>query len=228
MRSATAPVKAPLLVAEQLALDEALGEGGAVDAHERAGGARAFVVHELGHPLLARPALALHEHGERGVGNGHGEVQHLAQRRVVGEDGAVAAPLPREPGAQRHHLCPQPVVAEGAREEGPQRGQVDGLDEVVVGPLAHRLDGALDRAVGGDEHDGGLGHAAVQVFEDREAVDGAHHQVHEREVVAARRRGVECVVGAGEGVHLGAEGLQRERERLEHVRLVVEHEHAGG
>src|ERR671916_3197625 len=45
----------PLAVAEQLALDEVLGQGAAVDRDERVRGAAALVVEVAGDQLLARP-----------------------------------------------------------------------------------------------------------------------------------------------------------------------------
>ena len=48
----------PALVAEELALEDGLGQGAAVDGHERLVGARALRVDGAGDELLARAALA--------------------------------------------------------------------------------------------------------------------------------------------------------------------------
>ena len=64
-----APVNDALLVAEQLAFQQRLGQGGAVEADERPVLARAGVVDGAGHQLLADAALAADQHG--GVGAGH-------------------------------------------------------------------------------------------------------------------------------------------------------------
>ena len=58
-----------LLVAEELALDQPLGDRGAVDRDQRPGGAPAVRVDRAGDELLAGPALAGDEHG--GVGRRH-------------------------------------------------------------------------------------------------------------------------------------------------------------
>ena len=50
-------------MAEELALEECLGDGAAVDGDEGAGMARAVRVYGAGHQLLAGAALALAEHG---------------------------------------------------------------------------------------------------------------------------------------------------------------------
>ena len=52
------PREGAALVAEQLGLDQRLGERGAVDRHERLRGARAALVEQPRHQLLARAALA--------------------------------------------------------------------------------------------------------------------------------------------------------------------------
>ena len=69
-----------LLVAEELALDEPRGEGGAVDLDQRPGGPPAVGVDRPGDQLLAGPRLAGDEHG--GVGRRHPAdlVEHGHQR----------------------------------------------------------------------------------------------------------------------------------------------------
>ena len=57
-----------LLVAEQLVLEQRLGDGGAVDGHEGALGAVGELVQRAGQQLLAGAALAQQQHG--GVGGG--------------------------------------------------------------------------------------------------------------------------------------------------------------
>src|SRR5574341_889295 len=57
------PGEGSLLVPEQLALDEGLGDGGAAYGHERPVSPRAVAVDGPGHQLLARSALAPNEHG---------------------------------------------------------------------------------------------------------------------------------------------------------------------
>ncbi len=75
-----------LLVAEQLALDEPGGEGGAVDLDQRPGGAPAVRVDRPGDQLLAGAGLAGDEH--RGVGRRHPAdlVEHRQQRGGPADD----------------------------------------------------------------------------------------------------------------------------------------------
>src|SRR5262249_47601904 len=77
-----------LLVAEQLALQEAGGDGGAVELDEGAVAARAEVVQGAGDQLLAGAGLAADEDGGAGGGDGLDLFQDPA------EGGAVADDLP--------------------------------------------------------------------------------------------------------------------------------------
>ncbi len=73
-----------LLVAEQLALDEPGGEGGAVDLDQRLGRTTAVGMDRPGDQLLAGPGLAADQHG--GVGRRHPAdlVEHGQQGGRVG------------------------------------------------------------------------------------------------------------------------------------------------
>ena len=72
----------PLFMAEELALDQVFGNGGAVDRNERFTPSRALAVDGTGDQLLAGPDLPRDEHRDRGlshvgdevVGLGHGFV----------------------------------------------------------------------------------------------------------------------------------------------------------
>ena len=68
-----------LLVAEQLRLEQRLGNRRAVDGHERTVGARAQRVQRAGEQLLAGAALAFEEHGRVGGGRAVQLLRHLPQ-----------------------------------------------------------------------------------------------------------------------------------------------------
>src|SRR5690606_24117787 len=79
--------EAPLLVAEQLGLDELARDGGAVDLDDGAGAAGALVVDPAGDELLARAGLAGDEHarlGRRHAGDG---ALDALDGRAVADDG---------------------------------------------------------------------------------------------------------------------------------------------
>ena len=85
-RFSTAPVNAPLHVAEQLALDEARSNRAAVDLDQRSIRASTAAVHRSCEQFLARPGLAQDEH--RGVGRSHAFdiPQGADKRRAVPDD----------------------------------------------------------------------------------------------------------------------------------------------
>ena len=90
---ATGVGEGPGLVAEQLRLDQALGQGPAAHLHEGLARARRVVVDGVGHELLARARLAPDEHG--GVGGrdlGH-LVVHLLHRPAVADEVADVVAL---------------------------------------------------------------------------------------------------------------------------------------
>ena len=78
---------------EQLALQQRLGHGRAVEGHEGTGAPPAAVVQGAGHQVLAGAALAGDQH--RGVRGGGplDEVAHLAHHRALAQDLAKAGGL---------------------------------------------------------------------------------------------------------------------------------------
>ena len=157
-----APVKAPALVAEQLAGQQFGRQGRAVEADEDVFAAGAVVVDGPGDQFLSHAALAADQH--RGVaGGGPGDfLGHLADRRAAADDlAADAQPLaqldvlgahPREVLGQ---LLPAADVFHGHRH-----GVGHGQGEFEVVRVGH------DRGIGGIEVDqpehlarrGGPGH----------------------------------------------------------------------
>ena len=71
----------PLGVTEQLGLDQGVGDGRAVDRHERLARARRAGAQRLGHQLLAGPRFAGDEHGAAGVGHLRQHAEHRAPWR---------------------------------------------------------------------------------------------------------------------------------------------------
>ncbi len=81
-----APVKAPLLVAEQFGLDQFARHGGAIQRHERPAAAVAGIVDALGQQLLARSGLALDQHAGATVCHSFSQIDHARQGRVFADD----------------------------------------------------------------------------------------------------------------------------------------------
>ena len=87
MRRRSAPVKDALLVAEQLALQQVLRDGGAVEGQERRLGAGAVLVDRPGHQLLAGAALSGDQHGKGLVGDTADGLVRFLHPRAGADDG---------------------------------------------------------------------------------------------------------------------------------------------
>ena len=193
-------------MAEQLALQQGLGDGRAVEGQERRIGAGAVLVDGAGDELLAGAALAGDQHRDvlrRDAADG---LVDLAHRRGLAQDrvGRVGVGLGLGDDGRRLH---PPGDLQGLIPHLPQLVRVEGLEEVVVGALLHRLDGRVGRPGHGDEDHGGphahladlavdieaglvgqvegqqddVGVSGVEVFEPRRPGDG--------DVDPVRRRG---------------------------------------
>ena len=86
IRCADGAGEGPLLVPEQLALEQPGRNGGAIQFHERAFAARAQLVDRARHELLARSGFAGDEH--RGIGRRHrlDFAQHAGERAASPDD----------------------------------------------------------------------------------------------------------------------------------------------
>ena len=91
----------PLLVAEELALEELLGDGGAVDGDERRRRARAVLVDGAGDELLAGAALAGDEDGHVLRGDAADGLVDLEHRGVGAEERPLLGGLERGLGPDR-------------------------------------------------------------------------------------------------------------------------------
>ncbi len=139
-------------VPEQLALEQRLGHGRAVDGDEGVGRAAALVVEGAGDQVLARPGLAVDEHRRGGVGDPEHEGADVTHRAVLADDRLDGVHL-RERLAQRSGLVAEARLGERAIEEQDQLVHLERLGEVVVRALADRLDGGVDGAEGGHHDD---------------------------------------------------------------------------
>ncbi len=72
------PGKRPVFVAKQLALDQRLGNGRAVDRHKRSRATLTLLVNGAGNEFLPRPAFTPNQHCGVGVGNLADQIVDLA------------------------------------------------------------------------------------------------------------------------------------------------------
>ena len=148
------------LVAEQLALEQLLGQRRAGDVDERTVRAVAVEVNGLGGEVLAGSGFAGEQHGGGAAGGDAREQRlHLLHRRRRADDGVEAGFLPLA-AAQRADFAPQLAGFERLLDEHRHFVEIERLVDVVVRPELHRLDGVLDSRKRGHQDDQRLGRGA--------------------------------------------------------------------
>ena len=174
-----------LPVAEHLALEQRLGQRGAVDRHQRPARPPAVLVDELGDDLLAGAALAADEH--RGVGGGHlaGQLDRLAEERRDPDqrDLVAVAVLLHAAGRRRSCASRDIITACEARPMSTWRWVArERLGQVVPGAGPQRLDAARDAGVSGHHHDDRVLVGLQRGAEDVQSRDLRHVEIDEDDV----------------------------------------------
>ncbi len=126
----------PPLVAEQLGLEQALRDGGAVDRHERPVLPGAEAVDSPRQDFLAGAALAPDQHRQIGGGGAMGHLHHALERLALPDQPLDPARLAL---AQGLDLLLQPPPVERARDHDLELVHLERLGEEVVGPAGHRV-----------------------------------------------------------------------------------------
>jgi len=188
-------------VAEQLRLQHALRQRGAVDPHEGTRLARAVDVDGARHHLLAGPRLPAQEHGRRRLRHLLDARQHLAQRGGIAHDGAEAEGAVRLLGQHPDvsgELLLEPAVLPQEREaldrvgeDAAQLLRVPGLGDVAVdAPQVDRLDQHVDVGEGGHDDPHRVGADLSRRLQQIEAGHPRHPLIgdDDRHVLAARQR----------------------------------------
>ena len=225
------PREGAALVAEQLALQDVGGDGGAVDRQEAEIPARRVLVDGVGDQLLAGAALPDDQHAAAGGRHERQLVQHLlhAGRRP---DDLPEGELLLEPLLEARHLLGQAALLDRDRHALPQLDQVDRLLEVVIGPLLHGVHGRLHRAEPGDHQHGDPRIGRLRLLEDLQAVHARHPQIGHQKVGAVplqvfdpflarvERRHQVAVLAQG---HLGAAAVSLVIVDDDHLPLGISH-----
>src|SRR5690606_36724056 len=139
-----------LHVAEELALQQRLGERGAVDRHERTARPVGELVDRSCHQLLAGPRLASDQHRRGRRRDPLDQVVHATQRGGLANDPRLAAlgHLPAKLGDLAPQLgIPLRLLDRQEQDVGPDR-----LGDVIEGAQLHRLDRRIRGVVAG-HHD---------------------------------------------------------------------------
>jgi hypothetical protein len=225
LASAVGAGEGALLVAEQLALQQGLGERGAVEGDEGLGRPRSERVDGAGQLALAGAALAGEQDGGPRSGDLLGEAIDLLHRRAGAEQALEAAAVAlAQLSAEVLGLGPQRAALHRPLDGEDEAVDVDRLHQIVVGAGAHGRDGGGDLAEGGGDDDGQAAVLLAQAREQLHAVHLRHAQVGDHDV------GGELVgrAQAGGAVGLDAHGEALLPEQLLQASacagLVVDHE----
>ena len=177
-----------LLVAEQLAFEQVLGDRRAIYRDERPVGAVARLVQALGEQFLARPARAEQHHRDRGARHPLDGARHLHHLGRAGDQAAEHGLLGTGRGDEPAVLLLDLVQRESAPHDQPERVDIERLLVEVVGAALDRLQRALACAVAaGDDHLG-VGLQFHDRVEDGEAFGGAVGVGRQAEIERDHRR----------------------------------------
>ena len=139
-------------MAEQLGLQQALGNGAAIDRHEGAIAARACGVDRFGSHLLARAALAGDEDRRLGTRDILDRIVHLQHGRRFADEAVIPACGVRALGRLCLSRGSPPFGGVAHRGQQPFAGH--GFDQEIVSTQPHRIDCAGKGAVGGHDDEG--------------------------------------------------------------------------
>jgi hypothetical protein len=211
-------------VAEELALEQSLGNGGAIDLDERSRCAIAALVQCASHDLFACPALAADQH-RRGCGCdaldctanlGQGRIRTLEQ--AIGIFRCFCARLARIEGARLDRLA----------NHTPHFVGFERLGQIVERALLERFDRTSDASMRGQEHDGSLRVFSSDRTQQLEAVHLRHAQIgqdHVDSTLANSLEGLAPVAGLDDG-----EAVARDQcsEHAPHVGFVFDDQDGTG
>ena len=214
-------------MAEELALEDALGKAAGVHRDQRAGGAQRNRVQRLRHQPLAGAVFA----GDQDVGvrgpHAGDDVEHRAHGSRLRDELGEAL------GAQRVVFGFEALAfAEGAAEldlrfeDGGEARVIPGLLDEVARAAAHGFDGELDGTPGGHHDDGQRGIEGLNAVEQLEAFLAGGGiarviEVHEDGIEVARFDRIDSGGRGVDGFGLVAFAFDEEAQRFENVGLIV-------
>jgi hypothetical protein len=210
-------------VTEQLALDEGLGDGCAVDGHEGLAPPVGQVVDGSRHELLAGAALA--EDQDRG-GAGGGQldppvdlVHALGLAHQLTEAALLAQLVPEEVD-----LAGERFLLDRLLQQHLKPGGVHRLGEVVEGAVSHGLHGALHRGMPRHQQHGRRAARLPELLEQRQAVHLRQHQIGHDDGRVLTLHEIERFLAGGSRLHLVAPLTDEAGQPLTLGRLVVDDE----
>ncbi len=218
------PREGATFVAEQLALDQGLGQRRAVERHEREGAARTVLVQGTREQLLAGAGLALDEHGQRRPRGPLERLQELLGRRVLRDEAAHRLVVPH-PHAQRGVLAAQPCLLGRLHDQHVQLVEPRRLREVVVGAQPHGLERARDLGMAGQDQHLDRECLGADLAQDLQATAVGQVQVQEHDVEAVVPQLLACIRDRKDPRHVVPSRAQLLLDDAPERGVVLENEH---
>src|SRR5208282_333882 len=165
-------------VAEKFALQQILGDGGAVDFYKWTGSAARFFVDGAGDEIFANSALSAQEN--RGIGGRnalHGS-ENLLHFLADGDDVGMAVLL-AERFTQRAVLLAQARVIKLLVHDHSHFGERERLEDVVAGSRFHRFDRGFNRTECGHDDNRQRGVLLLGSLQKFESADAGEFQIGE-------------------------------------------------
>ena len=175
--------KRAALVPEELALEQFLGNGAAIDRRERLVFALAPVMNRVRHQLLARPGFAHDQHVKVRLRGPLDALAHLLHDRALAQQ-VAAAIRPFDLPAQQPVLIAQPLVLQQSPHAGQQILRPKRLGQVIHRSKPHALDRGIERRVAGDNERRHAGVALPRLAEQLNAVELGHPNVRNQQIEA--------------------------------------------
>ena len=217
------PGEGPLGVPQELGLDELFGKSPAVDHYHRLAGSGTGLVDGPGHDLLACSRLARDAH-RRPVGLAERD-RHLEDLRHGGADDhdLFFGELVLLQGPPPLDLLLESSVLLGPLQCRVEMFRIKGLEQIVIRPEFHRLDGGGDLVDRGRHDDQGIVRVLADVLQDLKAASARHPYIQQHHVgpmLPVCRHGLLAVVGRHD---LEVLGFQKVPKRIAKIRFVVNH-----
>ena len=212
-------------VAEQLALEQRLDDGRAVDRDEATVAARPQLVQGARDELLARAGFSGNQRRLEVRRQPPDQAEQLLHRRSA-PDHRTELQLAGDVALDGGHAVPPPVLVTNALEQVLEAAEVERLRQIVPGAQLDGFDGRVDGGMPGHQHDlaGRVGDADRAQHLD--SVQPRHSQIYDRQVGATHRQHLEGprAVTAFEHVESGAPGKPR-HQIADNVVVVDEKQH---
>ena len=168
--TAVGPGESTLFVAEQLAFQKLLWDGGAVNRQERPTGPATVLIEGVRDQFLAGAALAGNEDRHVLRGDAANRLVHFLHGRTDTDNG-IGAIVHLVPGGEQGGNVHEPADGQGTLDHLTQRAQLQRFEKVLVSAELHGLDGRVGGAAAGDEDDGT---ARVQFTKSAQHVQAGH------------------------------------------------------